>query len=205
MNSETKVFLGIILTTIVIIFGGVLFASRTTTPVIVDQAKLAPTTAWATGSATPKATLVEFSDFQCPACKSFEPEVESIISKYSSTLRFVYRHFPLPQHKFSEKSALAAEAAGTQGKFWEYHHLLFPNQESFSDELFPKLANDLNLNAEKFKADMASQSLLDKIRSDVAFGNTIGVNATPTFFLNGKKLDLQSYSDLETAVADAVK
>ncbi len=203
MTSETKIFLGIILTTILIIGGGMVLMTRPAPTY--DLKTLAPATAWATGSATPKATLVEFSDYQCPACKAFEPTIESMLAKYATTLRFVYREFPLAQHPFGQKAAIAAEAAGAQGKFWEYHTALFPQQDSFSDEFFVKLATDLGLNVDKFKTDLENKDIKKRVDDDVAFGNTIGISATPTFFLDGKKLNLQNYTDLETAVAGAVK
>ena len=207
MGTETKIFLGVILATVAVIGIGVLFAvnSSSSKPITVSESVLVPADAWATGSATPKATLVEFSDFQCPACRAAEPTVEAILAKYPDTLRFVYRFFPLPQHQFGQESALAAQAAGNQGKFWQYHNQLFPNQDNFSDTFFVQLAQQLGLNVDQFKADLKSSATADRVQSDLTAGNTIGINATPTFFLNGKELTLNNFSDLETAVADAVK
>lgn len=203
MTRETKLFLGIMVVTAAVVLGGVALFSRPA-PTISNEV-LAPATAWATGSATPKATLIEFSDFQCPACKSVEPTVEAVISKYSGSLRFVYRHFPLSQHPFAGKAAAVAEAAGMQGKFWEMNRLLFVNQEQLSDELFPKLAGQLGLDLAKFNKDRESESVKKRVNDDVAVGNLVGINATPTFFLNGKKLELKSFADLETAVVGVLK
>jgi protein-disulfide isomerase len=202
MSSETKVFLGIILATGVIIFGGVLWASRPAPKISAEV--LIPANAWATGSATPKVTLVEFSDFQCPSCKAVEPIVDDLLKSYPDNLRFVFRYFPL-QHPYSLKTAYVAEAAGLQGKFWQMRDLLFQNQDNLSDSLFPKLAQDLNLNIEKFNNDSNSQAVKDKVNSDYTTGTQIGINSTPTFYLNGQKLNLQTYSDLEKLVSDALK
>ncbi|MCL5125326.1 MAG: DsbA family protein [Deltaproteobacteria bacterium] len=204
VSSETKVFLGIAVVTVLVIVGGALMFSQPAKTYGLET--LAPSTAWATGSATPRSTLVEFSDFECPSCKAAEPVVDDLIAKYSSQgLRFVYRHYPLPQHLFAMKAAEAAEAAGKQGKFWEMRSLLFQNQDALSDDLFPKLAGDMGLNLDQFKKDMNSEEVNKKVLADQADGNAVGVNATPTFFLNGKKVDLTSLGDLETLVANSLK
>ncbi|KKT75009.1 MAG: Protein-disulfide isomerase [Microgenomates group bacterium GW2011_GWA2_44_7] len=204
MSNETKIFLGIIIITIIAIVGGAFLFSQPTKTI--NPEILSPNTAWATGSATPKSTLVEFSDYECPACKQVKPIVNEIISKYSAKgLRFVYRHFPLPQHKYAIKAAATAEAAGKQGKFWEMGDLLFDRQSELSDDLFPKLATELKLDVDQFSKDQISQETNKRIGDDTAAGNQVGINATPTFFLNGVKVNLKSFGELEVAVADSLK
>ena len=135
-----------------------------------------------------------------------KPIVNEIISKYSAKgLRFVYRHFPLPQHKYAIKAAATAEAAGKQGKFWEMGDLLFDRQSELSDDLFPKLATELKLDVDQFSKDQISQETNKRIGDDTAAGNQVGINATPTFFLNGVKVNLKSFGELEVAVADSLK
>ena len=147
-----------------------------------------------------KNILVEYSDFQCPACKNFHSilnSFEAISSpdfKITQKVTFVYRHFPLPQHANAMTAAYAAEAAGKQGKFFEMTDLLFDRQDelktlSNASDFFVKLAQELKLNTEQFKKDMNAADIKQKVNDDLSSGNATAVNATPTFFLNGRKLD----------------
>lgn len=145
-----------------------------------------------------KNILVEYSDLQCPACKSFHDIIQSEIEtdkSITSKVTFVYRHFPLYQtHPYAEKAAFAAEAAALQDKFFEYTDKLFLNQENWSagkdiDKKFETYANELKLDVQKFKKDINSQAVKNKVQADAASGDTFQVNATPTFYLNGKKLN----------------
>ncbi|OGG09058.1 hypothetical protein A2154_03360, partial [Candidatus Gottesmanbacteria bacterium RBG_16_43_7] len=151
------------------------------------------------------ATLVEFSDFQCPACAAFQPTVKEILSKYGSKIRFIYRHFPLQQHQFSYPSALAAEAAGLQGKFWEMHDLLFENQNSLSENTGGDLASKLKLDMDQFTSDLKSKEVKDRVDRDRADGIRLGIDATPTFYLNAVKLNLQNPQDLIAQVESALQ
>lgn len=151
---------------------------------------------WTKGatSTTKKAELVEYSDFQCPACGMYYPIIEEIIAENKETLTFTYRHFPLPQHKNALSSAYAAEAAGLQGKFWEMHELIFKNQNDWSEAdnataTFESFAKDLGLDITRFKTDRDSQSTKDAVLHDKETGLKSGVNSTPSFYLNGKKLE----------------
>lgn len=205
-TSESKFFLGIIGATIVLIIGALVIFSKPTNGIpALARENLIPSDTQTTGNASASAFLVEFSDFQCPACKAFQPAVDIVLEKYKDKLLFAYRHFPLDQHPFSKESALTAEAAGEQGKFWEMEKLLFENQDRFSEALWKDWANSLGLNLDEFETSFNSQKLKDKIDRDRAYGDQIGVNATPTFFLNGKKLELTSQADLVKAVEEAVK
>jgi len=202
ISSDTKIFLGIILATVVIIVGAVFFFSK---PVpSFTKAELIPPDSAATGSADAKVYLVEFSDFQCPACGAFKPYVDQIRGAHKDKLLFAYRHFPLQQHQFARLSAYAAEAAGEQGKFWEMYDFLFANQEELSDEKIAQGAKALNLDLKKYDAAVKSDKVRNKIEKDLSDGQKFGVNATPTFFLNGKKLELSSFADLKSAVEEAL-
>lgn len=158
------------------------------------------------GKKDSKIMLVEYSDFQCPACGAFFPIVTQVVDKYKDKVAFVYRHYPLPQHKNGRSAALAAEAAGEQDKFWEMHDLLFENQEDWSESKdvqkdFEAMAKTLKLDLAKFKQDQKNTTLIDRIDKDIASGNKYGVNSTPTFYLNGKKLqNMRSVEDFSDEV-----
>lgn len=166
---------------------------------------------WERGSKGSPVTLVEYSDFQCPACAYYYPLVEKINEEFGDRITFVYRHFPLTQiHAHAEAAARAAEAAGKQDKFWEMYALLFENQETWSsaadaEEIFRGYALKLGLNGEQFKAALQSKETKEKIRSDYASGIASGVQGTPTFFLNGKKIENpRSYEEFKAIILNAI-
>lgn len=146
------------------------------------------------GSATPKMTLVEYSDFQCPACGNVYPMLEEMFAKYKDRISFTYRHFPLAQHKNALSSAYASEAAGTQGKFWEMADMLFKNQSEWSESvtaqiIFEGYAQKLGLDIAQFKSDMKSDAVKAKVERDRKSGRLSNIDHTPTFFINGKLSD----------------
>ena len=146
------------------------------------------------GSSTARVTLVEYGDFQCPACALYYPLVEQVRKGYGDNLRLVFRQFPLrTNHKNAQPAAEASEAAALQGKFWEMHGLLYEHQTDWSDAADPKTfftqyAASLALDLNKFSSDMASDAVKARIERDVVSGNSSGVNGTPSFYLNGKKI-----------------
>ena len=151
---------------------------------------------WVIGSATSTNVLIEYSDFQCPACASYFPLVEQVVKEYSGEIKFVYRHFPLAQHPYAPSASAASEAAGMQGKFWEMYRILFENQtewvaaadESAAKKLFAVYAARLGLNATQFSSDIEKAEVADKVMEQYRGGVAAEVNATPTFFMNGYKL-----------------
>jgi protein-disulfide isomerase len=140
-------------------------------------------------------TLVEFSDFQCPACFSVQAPLKQILDKYGDKVTFVYRHFPLSSiHKNAQLAAQAAEAAHLQGKFFEMHDKLFANQSvwgAMSDprEEFYKYIESIELNKEKFIADLESQGVKDVVANDLLVATRYRLSGTPTFFVNGVKVE----------------
>ncbi|MEK7568190.1 MAG: thioredoxin domain-containing protein [Patescibacteria group bacterium] len=152
--------------------------------------------------------LVEYSDFQCPACAAYYPLVKQLSEEFGDKAVFVYRHFPLSQHQNAEFAAIAAEAAGRQGKFWEMHDLIFNNQNEWAksakwsvEDIFIKYAEKLNLDLEKFKADLDLKEIKQKVSKDLESGVNAKVNGTPTFFLNGKKLSTpRSYEEFKEII-----
>lgn len=149
---------------------------------------------WTKGATTSKAVLVEYSDFQCPACASYEPLVKTMLATFPNDLTFVYRHFPLITiHRNADYAAGAAEAAGIQGKFWEMHDLLFEKQSEWDNKenalsIFAEYAVSLGLDKEKFESDTISIQTRQKINDAYRSGTQSGVKGTPTFFLNGKMI-----------------
>ncbi|OGK18693.1 hypothetical protein A3D80_02360 [Candidatus Roizmanbacteria bacterium RIFCSPHIGHO2_02_FULL_40_13b] len=158
-----------------------------------------------------KAIIVEYSDFQCPACKQAYPTVKKILNTYKNKITFVYRHFPLTQHAYSVVAAQAAEAAGKQGKFFEMGDLLFENQETWADEKNPQkfyenYAKSLKLDLTKFKKDSQDSALLKVIKDQQNGGVALGVNSTPTFFINGVKLESgATYADFSALIDKALQ
>jgi protein-disulfide isomerase len=154
------------------------------------------------GAGTAGVTLIEYGDFQCPACKQYFPIVQEVKKAYGDKITFTFRHLPLVQiHPNAFIAARAAEAAGKQGKFFEMHDLLYLNQENWSSlpnptEIFEQYAQQLELDVEKFKADVASEAVNATINADLKEAQSFGATSTPTFVLNGKKID-QNPSSVE--------
>ncbi len=154
-------------------------------------------------------TLVEYSDFQCPACAGFQPVLADVMNEFGNDIRFEYKHFPLPMHSLAEPAARAAEAAGQQDKFYEFHDVLFEKQKTWSNSsnpnaLFTQYAEELGLDMQKFRRQMNASLLADKISDSKAEAKKLNVTATPTFFLNGEKMDLVSYEDFYQQIAQTV-
>ncbi len=164
------------------------------------------------GTTTTPITLVEYGDFQCPACRTYHPIVEQVIASTSlETLRFVFRHFPLTTiHANAIPAARASEAASSQGKFWEMYNLLYdkqPDWETSSDAktIFIRYAKDLGLNEKKFLEDYDSKAVMDTINNDYKGGIKAGINSTPTFFVNGAKINNpQSYDEFKKIIDDSI-
>ena len=166
---------------------------------------------WRKGTQEAKVVLVEYSDFQCPACGSYFPLVKRLNQEFAERLQFAYRHFPLRQiHTNAELAARAAEAAGRQGKFWEMHDMLFENQNSWSSQrsakdTFLSYAQSLQLDIGRFEGDLNSEEVKEKVENDYQSGIQSGVNATPTFFLNGQKIqNPRSYDEFRNIIEQAV-
>jgi protein-disulfide isomerase len=139
-------------------------------------------------------TLEEFGDFQCPPCGKFSEFVEELLKEYNPRLRLVFRNFPLSGHEHAREAALAAEAAGLQGKFWEMHDTLYREQDTWSKspnvrELFESYAGTIGLNVDQFKKDMDGDKARERVDSDRALADFLGVKATPTLFINNRPVE----------------
>lgn len=181
-----------------------------------------------TGKKDSKVLLIEYGDFQCPSCGGAYPSTKKIIEEYGDRIGFVFRNFPLTSmHPNARVAAATAEAAGIQGKYWEMHDMLYEKQNDWSSlsgekrgAIFDGYAQTLGLDMTKFKADLqgnnenSDQSVNKKISFDQALGKKFGVNATPTFFINGKQMDDatrdafvkgQDLTSIKAAIDEALK
>ena len=156
------------------------------------------------GNKEAELVLIEYSDFQCPACGAYYPILKELSREFGDKIVFVYRHFPLTQiHKNAKLAAIVSEAAGKQDKFWEMHDVIFENQKEWSDsesaiDYFTEYAQRLNLDVEEFKSAVDLKELKQKVESDYLSGLELKVNATPTFILNGKKIqNPRSYEEFK--------
>jgi protein-disulfide isomerase len=165
---------------------------------------------WIRGNASSTVTLVEYSDFQCPACAAYFSVVEKVFKENATKMQFVYRHFPLPQHANAIPASLASEAAGKQGKFWEMYEMIFSTQKDWenstdSAKIFSGYATKLGLDMKKYATDVTSKELADKISGSVKAGVKAGINSTPTFYLNGKKIQNPSgYEEFKKIIDEAI-
>ncbi len=160
------------------------------------------------GNANAKVTIVEFLDPECESCAAFYPTVKGLLSEYPDKVRFVVRY--MLYHGNSKLAALATEAAGKQGKYWEmqaqlFHQTDWTHQEDPQTKKFEEIANGMGLDVKKFQEDMKDPGTIANIEADFQEGPTIGVKGTPTIFVNGRKLDELSYSSLKGLIEDELK
>lgn len=208
MSTDAKILSVIAAGTFVVLFGGIFLLTKSsspTPPLASDISKLVREDSYQTATASAKVNLVEFGDYECPACASANPMVKQLISP---DVNLIFRHFPLPMHKSAVAGALAAEAAGIQGKYWEMHNILYDDQKTWANssnpkELFSNYAQKIGLDVEKFNQDIESQTLKDKVERDRLDGISLGVNSTPTFFVNGEKVEGLPNFDQFKAIIDS--
>ena len=212
MSKEAKIMIAVL----VLIVGGMIglfvFGGGNTANVTkVDTTKLVRSDSHTIGSGS--TTLVEFGDLQCPACGNAEPWVAQARTDFAGKVTFVFRNFPLTNlHPNAMAAAEAAEAAGAQGKYWQMHDKLYATQSEWSNlsdptAKFVSYATTVGVpDMTKFQSDLAAKAFADRIAADVADGNALGINATPTFFVNGvQQASIASYTDLKDALNSAIK
>ena len=140
------------------------------------------------GNADAPIQLVEYGDYQCPYCGRAYPIVKQLQQQLGDDLRFIFRNFPLSEiHPQAKQAAIASEAAGLQGKFWEMHDVLFEHQHQLTHFSLVHYAKELGLDMDVFENDLADAKLAEKVEKDFYSGMRSGVSATPTFFINGEK------------------
>jgi protein-disulfide isomerase len=156
------------------------------------------------GAKDGKVVLIEFSDFQCPFCSRANTTVKEFMAKNGNAVLLTYKHLPLVQiHPQALPASLASWSAQQQGKFWEYHDALFAQQGSLGEELFIKIANDLQLDIAKFNKDRQSAQAKQAIDKDIRLAQDLGVNGTPAFFMNGVAFSgAVSLSDMESVLKE---
>lgn len=165
------------------------------------------------GNKDSKVILVEYGDFQCPSCGSAYPNVKTLMDEYGDRIALVFRNFPLTSiHPNAKVAAAAAEAAGLQGKYWEMHDLLYQNQSAWESldtnkrvDAFVSFASQIGLDTTKFQEDLSNADVNKKISFDMTLGKANSVSATPTFFLNGEKLDETTASGIVQGDLTAIK
>lgn len=220
---QNKIFIAVVLGTLLLLVGGVYLFSRSSSPSNAPKVAsnlLEPANGQKTGgkvngeyvpaSKTATVTLTEFGDYQCPACSAYNTLVTEVITDFSGKLNYSFKNFPLSQHANALISSYAAEAAGLQGKFWQMHELLYKNQNSWASStdaktIFLGYAKDLGLNQDQFRKDIDSSKVKGFVQTDLGDGNAVGINSTPTFFINGVKIDSpQSLDAFKKAIQTAI-
>ncbi|MBI2595739.1 thioredoxin domain-containing protein [Candidatus Daviesbacteria bacterium] len=211
MTQEAKVLLGIGVATIAILAGAVFMFSKNPPAPTADTNILVKSNSHKIASDSAKITVVEFGDYQCPACGLAYPVVERILQDYSGRINFVFRNFPLPQHQNALTAAEAAEAAAAQGKFWEMHNKLYINQGVWSEDkqvfdLFMGYGKDLGLDLTRFEQEVKANKYSDIINQDQNDGSALGVNSTPTFFIGGQKIEgVPNYDTFKNKIDEELK
>jgi protein-disulfide isomerase len=152
-------------------------------------------------------TLIVFADFECPACKGEAPELRAAVDSHRGQAKLVFKHFPLTQvHAFAEPAARAAQAAHLQGKFWEMHDKLFEHQNALEPEDLERYATELGLDVAKWKADMNSEPVKQKVAQDQADGMKLEFGGTPAVYVNGREhTPLLWGGELEAWIDDALR
>jgi protein-disulfide isomerase len=150
-------------------------------------------------------TIVEWADFECPACRAFYPELEKLVHRFPGQVRLVYKFYPLPAHTHGEIAARAAAAADKQGKFWEMHHTLFDHQDRLEQADLETYAKQLKLDLPKFRADFTSDDVTTRITKDKKQGEGVGIGGTPTIYINGREVPLEALNDPPQDLEDWVK
>ena len=156
-----------------------------------------------------KVTVVEFLDFECEACKAAFPTVEQLRAEYGNRVTFVARYFPIQSHKNAQLAAQSVEAAAEQGKFEDMYKKMYENQQTWSERqtsqevVFDRFATELGLDMNKFNATQQSEQAKNRVDKDQADGEKVGVQGTPSFYVNGRFV--QSVSQLRAAIEAELK
>lgn len=152
------------------------------------------------GNPDAKVKIVEFSDLQCPACKSTSSYPHLLINDFGNDISFEYKHFPLSMHQYAFKAAEASECANDQGKFWEYEIVLFLNQPKLSVKELKAYAKQVGLDTKSFNACLDSEAKGYIVEQHLREGYALNVPGTPSFFINGKRASSLQYDDIKAMV-----
>jgi thiol-disulfide isomerase/thioredoxin len=145
--------------------------------------------------------ITVFSEFQCPYCATLAPVLDQVLQKHQGRVKIVFKNFPLRNHRFAMAASAAALAGHKQGRFWEFHDLLFQKVDRLSNETIQETASQLGLDMERFKKDMQSEEVMALIRQDMSDGAEAGVAGTPSVFVNGRLLRDRSLQGFDSVIA----
>lgn len=212
-NTFKWIAIGVSSVIFLVLFVGMIIVAKQQKAEVSNEPSTISSSGWFRGTESARLTLAEFSDFQCPACRAYSDPVKQVLSLYPKDLKLQYKHFPLANiHKNAFSAALAAEAAGKQGKFWEMHDVLFDKQDEWAElanpgEKFLEYALTLGVGKEQFVKDYNDKNLEEKVKEMQNEGIALGVNSTPTFFINGKKVDKNpgTLEDFKKLIDEALK
>ncbi|HEX8399048.1 MAG TPA: thioredoxin domain-containing protein [Pyrinomonadaceae bacterium] len=168
--------------------------------------------AHAKGAENAVVTIEEFADFECPPCARLYSEIRKMKEEYGDRVRFVFRHYPLDSHQHAAEAAKAAEAAAMQGKFWEMHNILFERQDEWSSaentsQLFADYARSLALDTERFRRDVNSEQVNNRVTADRKRGESVEIEGTPSLFINGTEVSSEAMTPegIRTAIKAALR
>lgn len=212
LTSDAKFVIGVLLATCIVIGAGAWITNTKTKPA---QARVIPpalidrlvrSDSPVSGPADAKVTVVEFADFQCPACGVLHPALKQVMdSQKNSSVRFVFRNYPLPQHSFAPLAAEAGLFAQSQNKFWEYGDILFAHQEQLSQTDLVKYGTDLGFNQNDFEKALSNRTFKSIVDRDLADGNALTLDHTPTVFINGTEyIGKYTTEELNSAITAAL-
>lgn len=220
MSGDKKFIISIMVISIILLVGAVFFASKMGTsnsassaPISDNKKNLLEVASddYVKGNKEASVTLIEYLDFECEACGAYYPLMKQLSEEFKADVRFVNRYFPLPGHKNGMNAALAVEAANKQDKYWEMHNLLFENQKTWGEKqtsdptIFEGYAKQIGLNLEQFKKDVSSKEVKNRVERDKSSGQQLGVSGTPSFFLDGEKLqNPRTPDDFKTLLKAAI-
>jgi protein-disulfide isomerase len=209
----SKGFWGVIAVVVLVLVGIFAFSGHNDSKSSSSKSSSTKPTQHIEGQGKSGVTVVEYGDYQCPYCGEAYPVIKEAVTNLDDQIYFQFRNFPLQNvHQNAFAAARAAEAAGLQNKFWEMHNALYENQNQWSSlsnpvPFFDKLAKQVGLNVDRFKTDYVSSTVNNLINADMAAGTKLGVQATPTFFVDGKQTDLQygkGAGTVEQIIKDAI-
>ena len=211
MKKQALVMIGIVVVVVGIGWlllntGGAVQSPQSLVPTMINDLVVPET--HMTGSTSAKVNLVEFGDYECPACGAVHPALKKVVEEYKGNpnFNFSFRNFPLSQHVTARPAAYAAEAAAKQSKFWEMHDMLYERQSELerkgnASDIFAGYAQQLGMNVDQFKSDMNSDSVRAAVDRDLADANRLDLNHTPTLYMNGVDLDyLPSYDQFKKLI-----
>jgi protein-disulfide isomerase len=208
VSKESKILIGVLVGVVAIMIGLFVISNSGSTPAgpTGDKTKVIRADSHKTGSGPVQ--LVEFGDYQCPACGAAYPNIKKLMADYDGKITFFFRNFPIVTlHQNANAAANAAESAGAQGKYWEMHDKLYETQKTWENsadptDTFVGYAKELGLDEGKFKTALTEKKYQNVIDQDQADGTALGVNSTPTFYFNGVKYTGSSSYEALKAEAD---